>query len=95
MQIKQLPVSCNKDCGGGCLLRAHVESGRLIRITDSPFKRPFMQGVVSAHQGVWPEFNTGGIETAGSVNVLTSTEPTKPSNGSRTHSVLVEVTPEE
>jgi anaerobic dimethyl sulfoxide reductase subunit A len=50
-----------------------------------------MPGVVSAHQGVWPELDGRGIEIAGSVNILTSTEPTTPSMGSRTHSVLVEV----
>jgi anaerobic dimethyl sulfoxide reductase subunit A len=54
-----------------------------------------MPGVVSAHQGVWPVFDARGTETAGSVNVLTSTEPTMPSMGSRTHSVLVEVLPTE
>ena len=32
-----------------------------------------------------------GVETAGSVNVLTSTVPTLPSYGSRTHSVFVQV----
>jgi anaerobic dimethyl sulfoxide reductase subunit A len=50
-------------------------------------------GVVSAHQGVWPEFDSDGTETQGSVNILTPTDPTEPSLGSRTHSVLVEVTP--
>jgi len=48
-------------------------------------------GVVSAHQGVWPEIDRDGIEMAGSVNILTPTDPTEPSLGSRTHSVLVEV----
>jgi len=52
-----------------------------------------MPGVVSACEGVWPSFDRDGTETAGSVNVLTPTEPTKPSMGSRTHSVLVEVSP--
>jgi anaerobic dimethyl sulfoxide reductase subunit A len=50
-----------------------------------------MEGVVSVHEGGWPVFEKDGAETAGSVNVLTSTEPTEPSMGSRTHSVLVEV----
>jgi anaerobic dimethyl sulfoxide reductase subunit A len=57
-----------------------------VRVTDE-----VMAGVVSAHEGVWPELDGQGIETAGSVNILTSTEPTTPSMGSRTHSVLVEV----
>jgi anaerobic dimethyl sulfoxide reductase subunit A len=50
-----------------------------------------MPGVVSAYEGVWPSFDEDGTETNGSVNVLTSTDPTVPSMGSRTHSVLVEV----
>jgi anaerobic dimethyl sulfoxide reductase subunit A len=57
-----------------------------VRVTED-----IMAGVVSAHQGVWPEFAEDGTETAGSVNILTPTEPTEPSQGSRTHSVLVEV----
>jgi hypothetical protein len=41
---------------------------------------------------VWPQIDGDNIERAGSVNMLTPTEPTEPSQGSRTHSVLVEVT---
>jgi anaerobic dimethyl sulfoxide reductase subunit A len=51
-----------------------------------------MPGVVCLLEGVWPSFDPDGTDTAGSANVLTSTEPTRPSHGSRTHSVLVEVT---
>jgi len=51
-----------------------------------------MPGVVCLLEGVWPAFDPDGTETAGSPNVLTSTEPTQPSEGSRTHSVRVEVT---
>jgi anaerobic dimethyl sulfoxide reductase subunit A len=50
-----------------------------------------MPGVVSILEGAWVDFNKEGVETAGSVNVLTSTVPTLPSYGSRTHSVLVQV----
>jgi anaerobic dimethyl sulfoxide reductase subunit A len=50
-----------------------------------------MPGVVSANEGVWPSFDRDGTETNGSVNVLTPTDPTEPSEGTRTHSVLVEV----
>ncbi|MCP4694563.1 MAG: molybdopterin-dependent oxidoreductase [Desulfobacterales bacterium] len=50
-----------------------------------------MPGVVSLTEGVWPEFDPDGVETAGSANALTSTTPTLPSQGARTHSVLVEV----
>ena len=51
-----------------------------------------MAGVVCLLEGVWPHFNSEGVDTAGSANMLTSTTPTEPSKGSRTHSVLVEVT---
>jgi anaerobic selenocysteine-containing dehydrogenase len=50
-----------------------------------------MPGVVSLNEGVWPEFDANGVEVAGSANVLTSTVPTLPSGGTRTHSVLVRV----
>jgi anaerobic dimethyl sulfoxide reductase subunit A len=50
-----------------------------------------MPGVVSLLEGSWPRFEPDGTDTAGSANVLTSTEPTLPSQGSRTHSVSVQV----
>ena len=50
-----------------------------------------MPGVASLLQGTWPVFDAQGAETAGCANVLTSTEPTLPSHGPRTHSVQVEV----
>jgi anaerobic dimethyl sulfoxide reductase subunit A len=56
------------------------------RVTDA-----VMNGVVCLFQGQWPSFNGDGTEVAGSANVLTSTEPTRPSQGSRTHSTLVQV----
>lgn len=52
-----------------------------------------MPGVVCLLEGVWPEFAPDGTDVAGSANVLTSTTPTEPSHGSRTHSVLVQVLP--
>jgi anaerobic dimethyl sulfoxide reductase subunit A len=51
-----------------------------------------MPGVVSLLEGAWPSFGPDGTDTAGAANVLTSTVPTLPSHGSRTHSVLVQVT---
>ncbi|MBW2370562.1 MAG: molybdopterin-dependent oxidoreductase [Deltaproteobacteria bacterium] len=158
--MTEVPVSCNKDCGGGCPLLAHVEKGRVVKITDNPRKTPQMKGCAKGYQmhralysperlrkpllrtgprgsgdfkaiswqealdriaqklqaisekhgkhailplggsgscrgvlqGVWPCFDEDGIETAGAVNVLSSTEPTLPSQGSRTHSIQVEVT---
>jgi anaerobic dimethyl sulfoxide reductase subunit A len=50
-----------------------------------------LAGVVCLPEGAWPSFEPDGTDTSGSANVLTSTVPTEPSQGSRTHSVLVEV----
>jgi len=50
-----------------------------------------MENVVCIHEGVWSQFNEDNVELNGSVNVLTSTIPTLPSHGSRTHSVCVNV----
>jgi len=50
-----------------------------------------MPGAVCLLEGAWPCFDAEGVDTAGAANVLTSTEPTLPSEGSRTHSVLVQV----
>ena len=50
-----------------------------------------MRGVVCLLAGVWPRFASDGTDEAGCANVLTSTQPTLPSQGSRTHSVWVEV----
>jgi len=58
----------------------------IARVTED-----IMPGVVCLLEGVWPSFEPDGADTAGSVNVLTSTVPTLPSYGSRTHSVLVQV----
>jgi len=56
------------------------------RVTEN-----IMLGVVSINQGVWPSFDSDGTDTAGAANVLTSTEPTMPSRGTRTHFTLVQV----
>ncbi len=57
-----------------------------VYITDD-----IMEGVVCLLQGNWPDLDGTGIDHCGAVNILTSTEPTRPSMGSRTHSVAVEV----
>jgi len=62
-----------------------------MRITARVTK-DIMPGVVCLLEGVWLFLEADGADTAGSVNVLTSTVPTLPSHGSRTHSVLVQVT---
>ncbi|MHB9034085.1 MAG: molybdopterin-containing oxidoreductase family protein [Anaerolineae bacterium] len=56
------------------------------RITDD-----IMPGVVCLLHGVWPEFDRNGVETAGSANILTTTDGTLPSHSSRTHSIQVQV----
>jgi anaerobic selenocysteine-containing dehydrogenase len=33
---RSVPVSCDRDCGAGCPLQAHVAGGRVVRITDNP-----------------------------------------------------------
>jgi anaerobic dimethyl sulfoxide reductase subunit A len=63
--------------------RTRVEA----RVTEN-----IMPGVVSLVQGAWPSFEADGTDTSGAVNVLTSTVPTWPSGGSRTHSVRVQIT---
>ncbi len=42
--MKTFPVSCNKDCGGGCPLLAHVEEGKVVRISNNPAGSLYMKG---------------------------------------------------
>jgi anaerobic dimethyl sulfoxide reductase subunit A len=75
----------------GDLVLVRSPQGRLrieATVTDD-----IMPGVASLCEGVWPRFRPDGVDVAGSANVLTSTEPTLPSHATRTHSVMVEVTP--
>ncbi len=44
-----LPVSCNRDCGGGCPLLAHVEGGRVARITHNPAGGPYLKGCIRGY----------------------------------------------
>jgi predicted molibdopterin-dependent oxidoreductase YjgC len=74
----------------GQQILVHNNQGRIkvkARVTDS-----IMCSVVCLLQGQWPSFDAEGTDVTGSANVLTSTEPTQPSQGSRTHSTLVQVT---
>lgn len=54
--------------------------------------KDIMEGVICMVQGLWPQMDKMGVDHGGAVNVLTSTDPTMPSIGSRTHSVSVEMT---
>jgi len=44
--MKKVPVSCNKDCLGGCPFLAHIKNGRVTKITNNPLRDPFMVGCV-------------------------------------------------
>ena len=50
-----------------------------------------IRGTVCLYQGFWTRRNEKGTEVNGAANILTSTTPTQPSLGSRTHSVFVNV----
>ncbi len=44
------PVSCNRDCGGGCALEAHVKNGKITKITDSRYKPSYMRGCIKGYR---------------------------------------------
>ena len=46
----EVPVSCNKDCGGGCPLTAVVENGRVVKIKDSIECGKFMTGCLRGYR---------------------------------------------
>ena len=48
-------------------------------------------GTISLLQGTWTVMDGSGVEKGGAANMLTSTTPTMPSQGSRTHSIFVRV----
>lgn len=47
---RSVPVSCDRDCGGGCPLYAYVSAGRLVRITDNPLKPELMRGCIKGYR---------------------------------------------
>jgi anaerobic dimethyl sulfoxide reductase subunit A len=53
--------------------------------------RDIIPGIVCLHQGAWTARDARGVETGCCANMLTSTIPTLPSQGSRTHTVFVQV----
>jgi anaerobic dimethyl sulfoxide reductase subunit A len=48
--VIKLPVTCNKDCGGGCPLLATIENGRVTAITDNPLAPPMLHGCLRGYQ---------------------------------------------
>ena len=59
-----------------------------LKITDE-----IMEGVVMLSEGIGPVYNQNGIDEGGCPNTVTSTEPTLPSECSRTHSINIKVYP--
>ncbi|MDC7236068.1 MAG: molybdopterin-dependent oxidoreductase [Spirochaetales bacterium] len=58
-----------------------------VLITDK-----IMAGTVSLNEGLWPVLSADGtLDSGGSANMLSSTEPTLPSRGARTHTIFVQV----
>ena len=47
-----VPVTCNKDCAGSCPLLAHVEDGRIVKITNNPAGGPYLSGCVRGFQAM-------------------------------------------
>jgi anaerobic dimethyl sulfoxide reductase subunit A len=82
-------------------VRSGVADGAVVRVSSpqgevrvpARVTEDIMPGVVCLPAGVWPELDENGMDTAGSPNLLTSTQPTLPSKSSRTHSVWVQVRP--
>jgi anaerobic dimethyl sulfoxide reductase subunit A len=73
----------------GELVEISSSQGRIrvrVRVTEG-----ILPGVTCLLAGAWPSFDRDGADVGGCVNVLTSTDPTWPSQGSRTHTTFVEV----
>jgi anaerobic dimethyl sulfoxide reductase subunit A len=78
-----------------------IRTGDVVRVVspqgemqiEARLTEDIIRGCVSVLQGAWSVRDSQGVETGGAANSLTSTEPTLPSQGSRTHSVSVEVRP--
>jgi anaerobic selenocysteine-containing dehydrogenase len=49
MVVRTLPVACPLDCGG-CPLLAHIEDGKVVRITNNPNGDPHMAGFIKGLQ---------------------------------------------
>jgi anaerobic dimethyl sulfoxide reductase subunit A len=93
--VNELLLNCDDAAARGIFDGSTViisgGSGRIQ--TSARLSHDIMKGTAALEQGVWAEFNAfSGIDTAGSANVVTSSEATKPSGGARTHSTFVDIT---
>ncbi len=79
--------------------RRGIQDGETVRVQSArgemeiavALTEDIITGCVSLTQGAWTARDAHGVEKGGSANILTSTIPTMPSQGSRTHSIFVEV----
>jgi anaerobic dimethyl sulfoxide reductase subunit A len=71
--------------------RVRVQSPQGEMEIEAFLTEDIIAGCVSLIQGAWTVRDAQGVEKGGAANILTSTIPTLPSQGSRTHSIFVEV----
>lgn len=70
------------------MIRVSTPQGEVI--VEAYVTEDIVSGVVCLYEGAWLDLREG-VDYNGSANILTSTAPSLPSHGSRTHSVLVQV----
>ncbi len=58
-----IPVSCNRDCGGGCPLIAHVDNGKISEITDNPLRHPSLSGCIRGFRAMDTTYAEDRIRT--------------------------------
>ena len=76
-----------------------INQGDLVRISSPEgemdievnLSDDIIRGTVSLLQGSWTVMDDSGVEKGGAANMLTSTTPTLPCQGARTHSVFVRI----
>lgn len=81
--------AAERGISNGDVVEVFNDRGRLhipVTVTDR-----IVKGVVAIPQGAWYTPNAEGIDTRGSINVLTSTRPTPLAKGNPQHTNLVEV----
>ena len=70
--------------------QVRISTPQGVVITEAFVTDDIIKGVACLYEGAWMNLKNG-VDYGGSANILTSTVPTLPSHGSRTHSVLVQV----